>query len=116
MCEKTTAYTFHTVTQTSPLTYHGEFVETSRTYRDWGTDWSGTTCPYGGTMHDGHCLGWDIQGYTQQVKDAPPTGWLDNGSTYVRDVPVKDTMPAGYADNGTAWVQTAAKVATVVPA
>ena len=116
VCEKTTAYTFHTVTQTSPLTYHGEFVETSRTYRDWGTDWSGTTCPYGGTMHDGHCLGWDIQGYTQQVKDAPPAGWLDNGSTYIKDVPVKDTLPAGYADNGTAWVQTTAKVATVVPA
>ena len=67
-------------------------------------------------MHDGHCLCWDIQGYTQQVKDAPPAGWLDNGSTYIKDVPVKDTLPAGYADNGTAWVQTTAKVATVVPA
>lgn len=116
VCTKTMAYTYHSVTETKPYTYHSEFIETSRVWRDFGTDWSGTTCPNGGTMHDGHCVGWDIQGYTIQVKDNPPSGWLDDGSSYVRQVPEKDPMPAGYTDDGTQWVATTGKIAQTVPA
>ena len=111
VCRQAIPYTYHSVTETAAYSYHSSFVETSRTYRDWGTDWSGTTCPYGGTMHDGHCLGWDIQGVTVQVKDNPPAGWVDDGTSYVRQVQVKDAMPAGYADDGTAWIRTTGKVA-----
>ena len=116
VCRKTMAYTYHTVTQTAPFSYHSQFIQTSSTWRDFGTDWSGTTCPYGGTMHDGHCVGWDIQGVTTQVKDDPPSGWLDDGTSYVRDTQVKDAPPAGYADDGSQWVRTVAKEARVVAA
>ncbi len=50
------------------------------------------------------------------MKDAPPTGFTDNGSSYTKTELVKDTTPAGYSDNGTAWITTTAKVAQEVPA
>jgi len=116
ICTTNLAYTYQEQRQTSPYTYHSQFVETSRSWRDFGTDWSGTVCPYGGTLHDGHCVGWDVQGYTTQVKDSPPAGWYDDGSTFVKITRVKDPVPTGYTDDGTQWTKTAAKVAHVVPA
>jgi hypothetical protein len=114
-CTSTLTYTYHDETQTAPYTYHSQFVETSRSWRDYGTDWSGTTCPYGGTLHDGHCVGWDVQGYTVQAKDSPPAGWLDDGSSYVKITRIKDPAPNGYLDDGTQWIRTAAKVSRTVP-
>ena len=110
VCTKFLPYTYHDETQTAPYTFHSQFVETSRSWRDFGTDWSGTTCPNGGTLHDGHCVGWDIQGYTQQVKDSPPAGWMDDGSTYVKVTRIKDAAPTGWLDDGTQWVMAVAKV------
>lgn len=126
VCIQTRAYTFHTETNTQPYTYHSESrVETcagpdcpGSRYINFGTDWSGTTCPNGGTMHSGQCLGWtdSTRTVTYQVKDAAPAGWTDNGSAYAQDVQVKDAMPAGYTDDGSQWVKTVAKEAKVVPA
>lgn len=127
LCIQTKAYTFHTETNTQPYTYHSESrVEAcwggencpGSQYVNFGTDWSGTTCPNGGTMHNGQCLGWtqSSRTVTYQVKDATPAGWTDNGSAYAQDVQVKDTMPAGYTDDGSQWVKTVAKEAKVVPA
>lgn len=127
LCIQTKAYTFHTETNTQPYTYHSESrVEAcwggencpGSQYINFGTDWSGTTCPNGGTMHSGQCLGW-TQGsrtVTYQVKDAAPAGWADNGSAYAQDVQVKDAIPTGYTDDGSQWVKTVAKEAKVVPA
>ena len=126
LCIQTKAYTFHTETQTQPYTYHSESrVETcagpdcpGSRYIDFGTDWSGTTCPNGGTMHGGQCLGWtdSTRTVTYQVKDAAPAGWTDNGTAYTQDVQVKDALPAGFTDDGSQWVKTVAKEAKVVPA
>ena len=126
LCEQKMAYTFHTVTTYQNYTYHPE----TRTepcsgsdcpgsqYVDFGTDWSGTTCPRGGTLHNGQCLGWTTgsRTVTVQVKDATPSGWYDTGSQWAQDSQAKDALPAGYSDNGTEWVRTAAKIAKVVPA
>lgn len=71
-------------------------------YVDFGTDWSGTTCPNGGTMHDGHCLGWTTGWYDATVRDATPEGWSDNGSYWYK----KAAPPAGWIDNGTAYETT----------
>lgn len=106
VCTQTKDYTFHDVTETQPYTYHSEFVVTG-----WRVD------PYpcsSGTMHPDGC--WVAQGYDQQVKDAAPAGWTDNGSVYERTVQEKDETPAGWADNGSAWIRTTAKVEKVVPA
>jgi hypothetical protein len=51
-----------------------------------------------------------------QVKNAPPSGWYDNGSAYAKDTRVKDAAPTGYIDDGTAYVKYAEKVAREVPA
>ena len=120
------AYTFHTVTTYQNYTYHPETRTEACSgpdcpgsqYVDFGTDWSGTTCPNGGTMHGGQCLGWttSTRTVTVQVKDATPSGWYDTGSQWAQDSQAKDAMPAGYSDNGTEWVRTAAKIAKVVPA
>jgi hypothetical protein len=56
------------------------------------------------------------QGYDQQVKDATPAGWTDNGSSWERTVQQKDATPSGWSDNGSAWIRTTAKVEKVVPA
>ena len=114
LCQQTRAYTFHTVTETSPYTYHQEFVITGGSWVDRGTDWSGTTCPNGGTMHSGHCMEWVNTGYYTSVKDNPPTGFTDDGSQYVRVTQVKDDLPAGFSDDGTQWVKTVAKESRTV--
>ncbi len=126
LCTQTRAYTYRTETATQPYTYRTESrVEQcsgpdcpGSEYRNFGTDWSGTTCPNGGTMHGGQCMGWSGSSRTvaYQVKNASPGGWYDNGSAYAKDSQVKDAMPAGFADNGTAWVMSAAKIAKEVPA
>jgi|GEM_PF-371327 len=126
LCEKTTPYTYRTVTVTTPYTFHSEGrIEAcaggdcpGSEYRNMGTDWSGTLCPNGGTMHGGQCLGWTTsqRSITVSVKDAMPAGLNDNGSTWFRNEQVKDGAPAGYTDNGSTWIATAAKEAKVVPA
>jgi hypothetical protein len=126
VCTQTKDYTFHTETQTQDYTYtldrrlepcSGSDCPGSE-YKDFGTDWSGTTCPNGGTMHDGKCLGWTTgqKWVNYQVKDAPPMGWHDDGSQYAKDVDVKDATPSGWSDNGSQWIRTTAKVEKVVPA
>ena len=67
-------------------------------------------------MHDGHCMEWVPTGYYVSAKDAPPTGFTDGGTDYVKTTSVKDTLPTGYTDDGTQWVKTVAKEAKVVPA
>ena len=106
VCTQTQDYTFTDVTETKPYTYHNEFVVTG-----WRVD------PYpcsSGTMHPDGC--WVAQGYDQQVKDATPAGWTDNGSSWERTVQQKDATPSGWSDNGSAWIRTTAKVEKVVPA
>ncbi len=126
LCEKTMAYTYSPVTVTTPYTTHGEsrIVECSggdcpgSQYINFGTDWSGTTCPNGGTMHDGQCLGWttSTKSITVSVKDAIPAGYVDNGSAWAKTEQVKNAAPAGYNDNGTTWISIVAQEAKVVPA
>ncbi len=126
VCTQNRAYTFHTETQTKDYTYTQDRRLEPCTggdcpgseYKDFGTDWSGTTCPNGGTMHDGKCLGWTTgqKWVTHQVKDAAPVGWHDDGSQYAKDVEVKDATPSGWSDNGSQWIRTTAKVEKVVPA
>ena len=125
-CTQTRGYTYHSETQTQPYTYTSE-TRTEQcsgpncpgsVYKDFGTDWTGGSCPNGGTLHDGKCMGWtgSSKQVTVQVKDNPPSGWSDNGSEYTRTVEVKDAAPAGWSDNGSEWFRTAAKVEKVVPA
>lgn len=71
-------------------------------YVDFGTDWSGTTCPRGGTMHDGQCLGWTEGWYDATARDATPDGWQDNGSNWFK----KAAAPDGWFDNGTDYEST----------
>ena len=106
VCTQTQDYTFHDVTETKPYSYHTEFVTTG-----WRVD------PYpctSGTMHPDGC--WVALGHDEQVKDATPSGWTDNGSSWERTVEEKDATPAGWSDNGSAWIRTTAKVEKVVPA
>ncbi len=114
LCEKTLAYTFHNETETRSYSYHTE-MENYGPWKDLGTDWSGTTCPNGGTLYPGQgCMGYDQRPIL--VKDATPAGFSDNGGSWSKTNTVKDSTPAGFSDNGSAWVQTAAKQAQVVPA
>ena len=55
-------------------------------------------------------------GYYTTDKDAPPTGWADDGSQYIRTVTTKDAAPEGFSDNGSAWVRTTDKISKEVPA
>jgi hypothetical protein len=126
ICTHTKAYTYSPVTETTPYTYSTDSRYEScagadcpgSSYQDFGTDWSGTTCPRGGTMHGGQCLGWTNgnKWVNYQVKNAPPMGWHDDGSAFARVIQVKDPMPAGFADDGTNWIKSASKIARVVPA
>ncbi len=114
LCEKTLAYTFHNETETRSYSYHTE-MESYGPWKDFGTDWSGTTCPNGGTLHQGMgCMGYDQRPIS--VKDATPADFSDNGGTWSKTTTVKDSTPAGFSDNSSAWVQTAAKQAQVVSA
>lgn len=121
LCTKTLAYTFHAVTTTSAYTYHQQFVQTGShiTFSSDGSN-GGTYYPKDAwNSTDGSAEGFYAvipDGYYTSVKDAPPTGYTDNGSTYSKTEQVKDALPTGYSDNGSTWVMTAAKVAKVVPA
>ena len=126
ICTQTKAYTYSPVTETTPYTYSTDSRYEScsgpdcpgSVYQDFGTDWSGTTCPRGGTMHGGQCLGWTggNKWVNYQVKNAPPLGWHDDGAAFARVIQVKDPMPTGFADDGTNWIKSASKIARVVPA
>ncbi|MDO9485574.1 MAG: fibronectin type III domain-containing protein [Actinomycetota bacterium] len=119
LCQKTLAYTYHSVTSTWPYSYHQQFMQT-------GSHINFSTSPNGGTYYAQNA--WDANGsaagyyevvpdgYYASVKDPAPTGYTDNGSAYTKTDQVKDTPPAGYSDNGTAWVMTTAKIAQQVPA
>ena len=111
VCTQMKDYTFHTTTDTQPYSYHDEFVETNRIWHDDPFN-PHNGCAY--TVHGDRCQGWEIQGYNTKVKDAAPSGWTDNGSTYERQVEVKDATPTGWSDNGSQWIRTAAKVEKVV--
>ncbi len=118
LCTKTTPFTYTAVTTTTPYTYHQEFVKTGA-----HQEYSGS--PNGGTYYaanawapgsaEGYYKMVD-EGYNTTVKDGPPTGFTDNGTSYSKTDQVKDTAPAGYTDNGTTWISTVAKEAKVVPA
>jgi hypothetical protein len=119
LCEKTLAYTFHAVITTRPFTYHQQFIQT-------GSHVDFSSSPNSGTFYsqdqwnptDGSPAGFYAvipDGYSITVKDAPPTGFTDGGTSYTKTDNVKDVAPIGYADNGAAWVITAAKFAKVVP-
>lgn len=114
LCEKSQAYTFHEETETRSYSYHIE-MENYGPWKDFGTDWSGTTCPNGGTLTPGMgCMGYDSRPIS--VRDGAPAGFSDTGSGWSKTITVKDATPAGFSDNGGAWVQTAAKEAREVPA
>lgn len=96
-------YTYTKNFEYAPYQYHQEACWgpgcPGSQYVDFGTDWSGTTCPNGGTMHDGKCLGW-TQGGPITVKNAPPAGFYDDGRQYVKETQVKNPPPAGWEDTG----------------
>jgi hypothetical protein len=115
------AYTFHDVTTTSPYTYRQQFVQTG-SHITFSTDGSN-----GGTYYakdawnstDGSAEGYYAvipDGYNISVKDAPPAGFIDDGTKYTKTEKIKDNSPTGYTDNGSNWVTTTAKIAKVVPA
>ena len=114
-CEKTLAYTFHDVTTTSPYTFHTE-TEQVWGVTGWGCWKTGALDAEGGQREDqcGNTYGYLPTQVT--IKDAPPSGFTDDGSQYSRTEQVKDVTPTGYADNGTGWVTTTAKVARTVTA
>ena len=126
VCTQSRGYTFHSAQETQPYTYRSETRTEScsgpncpgSNYVDFGTDWTGGSCPNGGTLHGGQCMGWtgSTRQVTVQVKNDPPAGWNDDGSQYVRTVEVKDPTPAGWSDNGSEWIRTTGKVEKVVPA
>ena len=109
VCEKTTPYTY----STTAYTYHQQATGPMPILDTYET--AIRACPSGYNFED---YGWVMYcrlygpAPTATVKDPTPAGATDTGTAWTR----KDTLPAGYADNGAAWVQTAAKVATVVPA
>jgi hypothetical protein len=120
LCQKTLAYTYHSVTTTQPFSFHQQFIQT-------GSHIDFSSSPNGGTYYnqdqwnpsDGSPAGFYAvlpDGYSVTVKDAPPTGFTDGGTSYTKTDNVKDIAPLGYADNGIVWFITAAKLAKVVPA
>ncbi len=121
LCEKLMAYTFHDVTTSSSYTYHQQFVQTG-SHITFSTDGSN-----GGTYYakdawnstDGSAEGYYAvipDGYNISVKDAPPAGFIDDGTKYTKTEKIKDNAPTGYTDNGSSWFTTTAKIAKVVPA
>ena len=114
VCEKTSAYTYTSI----GYTYHSEpnYVQVQIGTTERSHPFDGNACGWG-TLYGNTCYEYTAvyetrQQGTNQVKDATPAGYTDTGSTWSK----KDSMPTGYTDNGSAWVQTAAKVAKVVPA
>jgi len=113
LCLLTRAFTFHTETLTSPYTYHQQFTQT-------GTDFFfSADCSTGGVYYangdqGAGCYRWQPTGYYTTVKDAPPSGYTDDGTQYAKDVQVKDLLPEGFSDDGTEWIRMVAKEAKVV--
>ena len=102
----TQAYTFHDEVQTKPYTFHTEVTGPAPIISEFSTE---NVCPAGYNLEDYGAQGKLCRQYgpapTRQVKDAAPSGWSDNGSSYERTVSVKDATPAGFTDNGSEWVK-----------
>ena len=108
-CRRTQGYTY----TTTSYTYHQEQTGTKPTYT--------STCDAVRTVwKEGS---WQVEHYSypctkggepiyQDVKDPTPAGWEDTGTGWRK----KDPAPAGYSDDGSQYVQTAEKIAQVVPA
>lgn len=105
-CQKTMGYTY----STRDYTY---------TYGKTGTELVWDRCSSAYTDENGQ-FHWIEQPHDCQVsrdvygniKDATPAGWSDTGSNWSK----KDDAPSGWSDDGSQWVQTADKIAQVVPA
>ena len=117
VCTQTQAYTFTPTKETSPYTYRTEVTGPAPILDTFETP---NVCPSNYNFEDYGAQGKWCKLYgpapTQQVKNAAPAGWSDNGSAYERTVQLKDSTPAGWNDNGTQWIRTADKVARQVPA
>ena len=105
-CTKLMGYTY----QTQGYTYTRGKIGTEDVV---STCWSGYTDSEGTfhyTVERHECtITRDVFG---DIKDPTPAGWEDTGSNWRK----KDDAPAGWSDDGSQWVQTADKIAQVVPA
>jgi len=116
-CTQSREYTFTDTTETSPYTYSQTFHQTG-----WQNgSFTPSPCSYGtyhsnGPQGEGCYVAAGPTGYYTTGKDAPPTGWTDDGERYTKTVRAKDSAPDGFTDNDTEWVRTTDKVAQVVPA
>jgi len=116
-CTQSREYTFTETTETSPYTYSQTFHQTG-----WQNgSFTPSPCSYGtyhsnGPQGEGCYVAAGPTGYYTTGKDAPPTGWTDDGEQYTKTVRIKDSTPDGFTDNDTEWVRTTDKVAQVVPA
>ncbi len=118
LCEKTTPYTFKSVTTTNAYTYHTGPVGSHVERRQDPGECSYLPNPSAPGGYDITCpRSWDetVIDYGT-VKDTAPTGFTDNGTAYTKTEQVKDGAPAGYNDNGTTWISIVAQEAKVVPA
>ncbi len=108
LCEKTTPYTFTTISYT--YTTVQVWVHNGWSYT-WGYC-TGEGKSGNWSNGDPYCqqptYGWE----PQTTKNSPPAGYTDNGSVWAS----KNTPPAGYSDNGTTWISIVAQEAKVVPA
>ncbi len=97
VCEKTSAYTYTSI----GYTYHSEpnYVQVQIGTTERSHPFDGNACGWG-TLYGNTCYEYTAVYETRQ-----------QGTNQV-----KDATPAGYTDNGSVWVQTTAKVAKVVPA
>ena len=113
ICQQTRAYTFHSETLTSPYTYRQQFTQTG-TDAIFSADCSTGGVYYANGDRGAGCYRWQPTGYYTTVKDAPPAGYTDDGTQYVKEVQVQDDLPEGWTDDGTQWVRTTAKQPMVV--
>ncbi len=108
LCEKTTPYTYTTISYT--YTTVQVWVHNGWSYT-WGYC-TGEGKSGNWSNGDPYCqqatFGWEAQ----TTKNSTPAGYTDTGSVWAS----KNTPPAGYTDNGTTWISTVAKEAKVVPA
>ena len=105
-CTKTMGYTYQTQGYTYTRGKTGTEDITATCFSRY-TDPDGTT-HYSVPPHE--CtITRDVFG---DIKNPTPAGWEDTGSNWRK----KDDAPAGWSDDGSQWVQTADKVAQVIPA
>jgi len=117
-------------TETSPYTYspYQHYVQTGWELRQGmvigctyypSTDTSGCSIGYYETRYskDAPPAGWIDNGsaYERTVKvttppstPAPGTPWADNGTRWESNVAVKDSTPSGWTDDGSKWIQKSA--------